>query len=193
MVHLGRRATPHRFGAEILVETARFWWDLGFFSPRHEGRFCINGVTGPDEYTAVVDNKLLHQPYGAREPALRRRDDRRRWRRDSPEPFAELSRRTGLGAEGLTGAAAAERMYLPWDERLRIHPQDDSFLDKERWDFANTPEESDPLLLHYHPLNLYRRQVIKQADTVLRCSCSATSSPPRRRSATSTTTTRSRT
>ena len=58
-------------------------------------------------------------------------------------------------------------MYVPWDERLRIHPQDDSFLDKERWDFAATPEDHYPLLLHYHPLNLYRTQVIKQADTVL--------------------------
>jgi alpha,alpha-trehalose phosphorylase len=58
-------------------------------------------------------------------------------------------------------------MYVPWDERLRIHPQDDSFLDKERWDFAATPADHYPLLLHYHPLNLYRTQVIKQADTVL--------------------------
>ena len=58
-------------------------------------------------------------------------------------------------------------MYLPWDERLRIHPQDDSFLDRERWDFTNTPEDKYPLLLHYHPLILYRRQVIKQADIVL--------------------------
>ena len=55
-------------------------------------------------------------------------------------------------------------MYVPWDERLRIHPQDDSFLDKERWDFAGTPEDHYPLLLHYHPLNLYRAQVIKQAE-----------------------------
>ena len=58
-------------------------------------------------------------------------------------------------------------MYLPVDETLGIHPQDDSFLDKEKWDFAGTPEDKYPLLLHYHPLNLYRHQVIKQADTIL--------------------------
>ena len=79
-----------------------------------------------------------------------------------------LARRTGLDPEEATAwRAAADRMYVPWDERLRINPQDDSFLDKKRWDFAGTPEDHYPLLLHYHPLNLYRAQVIKQADTVL--------------------------
>src|SRR3546814_19189387 len=58
-------------------------------------------------------------------------------------------------------------MYLPYDSLLGVHPQDDDFLSLERWDFAATPEENYPLLLHYHPLNLYRSQVIKQADTVL--------------------------
>lgn len=157
----------HRFGAEILVETARFWWDLGFFSPRHEGRFCINGVTGPDEYTAVVDNNYFTNLM-ARENLRYAADTVGAMQRDHPEAFAALVSRTGLGAEEpAEWRAAADRMYLPWDERLRIHPQDDNFLDKEPWDFANTPEDKYPLLLHYHPLNLYRRQVIKQADTVL--------------------------
>jgi alpha,alpha-trehalose phosphorylase len=58
-------------------------------------------------------------------------------------------------------------MYLPYDETLKINPQDDSFLTKKVWDIANTPEDRFPLLLHYHPLHLYRHQVCKQADTVL--------------------------
>ena len=58
-------------------------------------------------------------------------------------------------------------MYLPYDEELRIHPQDDTFLDLESWDFAGTPPENYPLLLHYHPLVIYRHQVLKQADVVL--------------------------
>lgn len=62
---------------------------------------------------------------------------------------------------------AAEQMYLPYDEAPGIHPQDDSILDKERWDFESTPEDHCPLLLFYHPLNLYRHQVLKQADTLL--------------------------
>ena len=62
---------------------------------------------------------------------------------------------------------AADAMYLPYDSDLRINPQDDSFLDKKLWDLENTPKENFPLLLHYHPLHLYRHQVCKQADTVL--------------------------
>lgn len=162
-----------RFGAEILVETARFWWDLGFFSERKEGRFCINGVTGPDEYTAIVNNNYFTNLM-AREN-LRYAVKTLNWLESAePAAFRELVRRTGLavGQAGEAGEAAdwaraAEAMYLPYDERLRVHPQDDSFLDKELWDFTATPEESYPLLLHYHPLNLYRAQIIKQADTLL--------------------------
>ena len=62
---------------------------------------------------------------------------------------------------------AAESMYVPYDEKLQIIPQDDSFLDREPWDFQNTPSDHYPLLLFYHPLNIYRKQVIKQADVVL--------------------------
>ncbi|MGH9132625.1 MAG: glycosyl hydrolase family 65 protein, partial [Ilumatobacteraceae bacterium] len=62
---------------------------------------------------------------------------------------------------------AADAMFVPYDERLGIHPQDESFLERERWDFDNTPADNYPLLLHYHPLVIYRFQVLKQADVVL--------------------------
>lgn len=157
----------HRYGAEILVETARFWRDLGFFSARRDGRFCINSVTGPDEYNAVVDNNYFTN--------LMAQENLRyaAWVVDDlaarhPEVHRALEARTGLRpGEPKDWADAAERMYLPFDERLGVHPQDDAFLDKEVWDFENTPEDCYPLLLHYHPLNLYRFQVIKQVDTLL--------------------------
>lgn len=156
-----------RFGAEILVETARLWRDLGFFSVRRNGQFCINGVTGPDEYNAVVDNNYFTNLM-ARENLRYAARTLRTLEADDPESFAELVRRISLDSgETADWEEAADRMYLPFDDRLDVHPQDDSFLDKEVWDFANTPEENYPLLLHYHPLNLYRSQVIKQADTVL--------------------------
>jgi len=62
---------------------------------------------------------------------------------------------------------AAEAMYLPYDDELRINPQDDSFLMKKKWDMASIPKDHFPLLLHYHPLHLYRHQICKQADTIL--------------------------
>ena len=156
-----------RYGAEMLVETARLWCDLGFFSARKDGRFCINGVTGPDEYTALVNNNYFTNLM-ARENLRYAASVVRTLEHSDPKVFEELVRRTQLATdEPAEWDKAAERMHLPYDERLKVHPQDDDFLDLERWDFAGTPAESYPLLLHHHPLNLYRSQVIKQADTVL--------------------------
>jgi alpha,alpha-trehalose phosphorylase len=62
---------------------------------------------------------------------------------------------------------AADAMYIGYDEELGIHPQDDSFIAKEPWDFESTPPDRYPLLLHYHPLVIYRFQVLKQADVVM--------------------------
>lgn len=156
-----------RHGAEILFETARLWLDMGHYNPRHGGRFCIHEVTGPDEYTAMVDNNLYtnamaqaHLEYAA---AVAERLGRER-----PDALAALAQRIGLGDEEARGwRQAAEAMYLPYDEPSGIHPQDDSFLDKKPWDFAGTPADHHPLLMHYHPLVLYRHQVCKQADAVL--------------------------
>ena len=155
------------YGAELLVETARLWADLGFYNPRCGGKFCINGVTGPDEYTAIVNNNYFtnfmargNMKYAAkvlRDLAVR-----------NPQAHAQVVRATGL-AEGEIDdwEKAAENIFLPYDEKTGIHAQDDSFMEKNSWDFDRTPDENYPLLLHYHPLNLYRHQVLKQADTLL--------------------------
>jgi trehalose/maltose hydrolase-like predicted phosphorylase len=155
------------YGAEILFETARFWADFGDFIPRKGGKFCINGVTGPDEYTAIVDNNCytnlmakenLHNAYEAAQ-----------WmRQDASDQYRQLADKIGLEEqEPAQWKKAADEMYVPYDEALGIYKQDDSFLDKAPWDFENTPEENYPLLIHYHPLVIYRHQVCKQADFVL--------------------------
>ncbi len=152
-------------GAEMLVETARLWEDLGFYAD--DGQFHIHGVTGPDEYTTVVDDNAytnlmarLNLTYAAQ--AVRRLESQQ------PEAYAALVDETGLQADELAAwERAAAAMHVPFDPRRGIHPQDVRFLDHERWDLEATPPEHFPLLLHYHPLDLYRHQVIKQADIVL--------------------------
>ena len=157
----------HRYGAEMLVETARFWLDLGGFSERDGRQFRINGVTGPDEYAAVVNNNYFTNVM-ARENLRYAASTVRMLQEQHPETLRSLVGRTGVTMDEVADwEEAAALMYLPYDERLGIHPQDDSFLDQEIWDFASTPEDHYPLLLHYHPLNLYRHQVLKQADTIL--------------------------
>ena len=154
-------------GAEILVETARMWSDLGFYAHNGAERFHIHGVTGPDEYTTVVNDNLytnvmarFNLRYAAQTVELLEE-----W---SPDAFTALQHRTGVTAEELVAwRRAADAMYLPYDEELGIHPQEESFLARERWDFDHTPPDKYPLLLHFHPLVIYRHQVLKQADVVL--------------------------
>ena len=154
-------------GIEVLAETARFWLSLGFYNPRRGGRFCINEVTGPDEYTALVDNNTFTNLM-ARSNLAFAADVVDRMRTEGPEALVELAERIGLADdEPAAWRAAAEAMYVHYDAELGVHGQDDSFLDKQPWDFAGTPAEDYPLLLHHHPLDLYRSQVIKQADLVM--------------------------
>ncbi len=171
LVHYVRATNDTEFmaqcGAEILVETARLWAGLGVFSERKGGRFVINGVTGPDEYSALVDNNTFTNLMA--QENLRQAVRVVKWLQDTDaEAHAQLVEHTSLDdAELEMWEKAADLMYIPYDEELRLFLQDDGFLDQERWDFENTPPENYPLLLHYHPLVLYRHQVIKQADVVL--------------------------
>ncbi|MGO2052718.1 HAD-IA family hydrolase [Glutamicibacter sp. 287] len=154
--------------AEILVGTARMWASLGFWRDSGEQRsFHIHGVTGPDEYTAVVNDNtytnvmarfnLRRSAQLLGELAARR-----------PQFYAELAERMGLdSAEISTWQLAAERIHIPYSKAVGIHPQDEHFLNREVWDLEASGPDKRPLLLHYHPLVIYRFQVIKQADTVL--------------------------
>ncbi|NLC70608.1 MAG: glycoside hydrolase family 65 protein [Desulfuromonadaceae bacterium] len=163
----GDRSFLYNEGVEILVETARLWFDLGFYSQRKEGKFCIHGVTGPDEYNTVVDNNT-YTNLMARENLWYAADTVESLRTNNPRLFEALVDKTGLDpAEIDDWCQAANNMYLAFDRKNGIFPQDDQFLDKEEWDFANTPRDKYPLLLHYHPLVIYRHKVIKQADVVL--------------------------
>ncbi len=150
-----------REGTEILLETARLWLDVGCW---YNGSFRINDVTGPDEYTCMVNNNYYTNAcakanlQAACEAACLLRSLGR------ADVLAKLQ---FTPQEEAAFAKAAECMYLPYDAEKGINPQDDSFLQKPVWDIAATPKENFPLLLHYHPLHLYRYQVCKQADTVM--------------------------
>jgi len=156
-----------RDGVDVLIETARMWLSLGYFSERKGGAFCINNVTGPDEYAAVVDNNRFTNMMARQNlwMAVRAVNLVRLFH---TEDYDQMVERTGLDPAELDDwQKAADRMYLAVDEKTGIHPQDDSFLDKAVWDCAATPPDKHPLLLHYHPLTLYRHQVLKQADVVM--------------------------
>ena len=149
----------------MLIETARLWEDLGFYGD--DGRFHIHGVTGPDEYTTVVNdnaytNLMARLNLNFAAAAVRSLQTER------PDGYEALAAEVGLADDEVARwERAAETMYVPFDAERQINPQDESFLDREVWDLENTPPDRFPLLLNYHPLVIYRYQVIKQADVVL--------------------------
>ena len=149
-------------GAEIIFETARLWLETGNF---YQGKFYINDVTGPDEYTCIVNNNYYtnvvaqyHLNWAVKIHNLLQTSGK----------LSKLKRKIRLTNEEIADfQIAAENMYLPYDKKLKINPQDDSFLQKRAWDIQSIPRNKYPLLMHYHPLHLYRHQVCKQADTVM--------------------------
>jgi alpha,alpha-trehalose phosphorylase len=144
-------------GLELVVETARLWLSVGHFD--NSGQFRISGVTGPDEYSAIADNNVYtnlmaqRNLQGALEMVARHGDK---------------ANDLGVTDQELTSwREAAEKMYITFDETLGVHPQSHGFTDHEVWDFAATTEDQYPLLLNFPYFNLYRKQVVKQADLVL--------------------------
>ena len=144
-------------GVELLVEIARLWRSLGYHDVA--GRFRIDGVTGPDEYSAIADNNVYTNLMAAQNL---------RAAADAIERHPELARPLGVDAEEAAGwRDAAKAIFIPYDEALGVHPQAEGFTDHEEWNFDATPPENYPLFLHYPYFDLYRKQVVKQADLVM--------------------------
>lgn len=154
---------------DIAIETARLWHSLGFWRTDTDGeaKFHIHGVTGPDEYTTVVNDNLFTNIM-ARFNLRFAAEVVRRIAEEAPDSYAELVARLNIEPFEVTEwESAAEGMAIPYSKEHGIHPQDSHFLEREVWDLAATPPEQKPLLLHFHPLVIYRFQVLKQADVVL--------------------------
>ena len=145
-----------QMGAEMLVEISRLYYDLGFYDASKNGAFCICGVTGPDEYNALVDNNTYTNLMAA-ETML--------YAAEVAEPLME---QLGVKPEEIRNwRDAAGKIYIPRDEKSALIWQDDAFASRVPWPLDSIPKENFPLLLHYHPLVIYRHQVCKQADLVM--------------------------
>jgi alpha,alpha-trehalose phosphorylase len=153
----GDAAFERREGLELLVETARLWRSLGHHDS--ERRFRIDGVTGPDEYSALADNNVYTNLMAERNLRVAANAVERH-----PEAAVDL----GVDPEEAADwRDAARAILVPYDEALGVHPQAEGFTEHQAWDFARTRDAQYPLFLHFPYFDLYRRQVVKQADLVL--------------------------
>jgi alpha,alpha-trehalose phosphorylase len=144
-------------GVELLVETARLWLSLGHHD--RNGHFRIDGVTGPDEYSAVADNNLYTNLMAQRNLAAAA---------DAATRHRAVAKRLNVGAaEVKAWRNAAEHMFIPYDQALDVHQQASGFTHHQHWDFKRTKPDQYPLFLHFPYFDLYRKQVVKQADLVL--------------------------
>jgi alpha,alpha-trehalose phosphorylase len=153
----GDRDFERDVGLELLVETARMWRSLGHHDAH--GAFRIDGVTGPDEYTAIIDNNVYTNLMAARNLVEAAGAAAR-----NPDQAAQM----GVDEEEMASwRDAAARMMVPYDEEAGVHPQCEGFTQFRHWDFEATRPDQYPLLLHFPYYELYRSQVVKQADLVL--------------------------
>ena len=152
-------------GLEIITETARLWMDVGNYN-YYDGTYRINCVTGPDEYTCMINNNYYTN--SCAKYNLEWACKLLKKLQKEPKEWKSFADRLKIDKdEILQMQKASDSMYLPYDKNSKINPQDDSFLSKPVWDLENEDKKNFPLLLHYHPLHLYRYQVCKQADTVM--------------------------
>jgi alpha,alpha-trehalose phosphorylase len=149
-------AFEREIGLELLVETARLWRSLGHHDAH--GRFRIDGVTGPDEYSAIADNNVYTNLMAQRNL---------RSAADAAERHPRRAEALGVNDEEMgSWRDAANDMFIPFDSNLGVHPQAEGFTEHQLWDFAATSANEYPLLLHFPYFDLYRKQVVKQADLV---------------------------
>ncbi|MBB3083988.1 glycoside hydrolase family 65 protein [Geodermatophilus sabuli] len=142
-------------GLEVLVETARLWMSMG-----HEdaaGGWHLFGMTGPDEYTGVVDDNVFTNLMARRNL---------RWAADACRRHQARARELGVDhTETAAWRSAADAVHVPWDEGLRVHPMNENFTTYREWRFEDKREDY-PVQEHQHYAKFYRRQVLKQADLV---------------------------
>jgi alpha,alpha-trehalose phosphorylase len=144
-------------GVELLVETARLWISVGHHD--RGGLFRIDGVTGPDEYSALADNNLYTNVMAQRNLVAAA---------DAVGRHRNVAKRLKVSAREVKAwRRAADRMFIPYDEELEVHRQASDFTKHQRWDFKGTKPDQYPLFLHFPYFDLYRKQVTKQADIVL--------------------------
>ena len=157
----------YHYGAEILFETAAFMYHLGAYIPENDNHFCINGVCGPDEYAGTVNNNFytnmmlrFHFNFAIEVYEM--------MKQERPDLLQKLKSKIRITEQDIRNwRHASDTMYPCYNERLGIFEQDASFLTKNPVDVSKLPQHVSLLGSETHLLNVWRMQLIKQADVIL--------------------------
>ncbi len=142
-------------GLGVLVETARLWISMG--NTDTDGRWHLFGMTGPDEYTGVVDDNVFTNLMAQRNLRVSAQ---------LCEADAQQAARLGVDADEIARwHETADAVYVPWDEARGVHPANEGFTSYREWRFSQKTDRY-PVQEHSHYAKIYRRQVLKQADLV---------------------------
>ncbi|MDO4322716.1 MAG: glycosyl hydrolase family 65 protein [Lachnospiraceae bacterium] len=155
-------------GAELIIETARIWADVGSFAQCRDGKYCICSVTGPDEYNVLVDNNF-YTNLMAREHLRDAVGTVRYLQQHDMETLLRLEKKLDFELqEAELWEKIVENMYFPYDESRQVYPMDDGFMMRKPWDESRIPPEKRAWLYeNYHPLFIMRYRMSKQADAIL--------------------------
>ncbi len=156
---------------EMVFETARTFYEIGNFT---DDKFHINAVTGPDEYTAIVNDNYYTNAIAKYnfEWAVKLY---KLIETTSKDDLNKLIEKLRIEKEEVTNFQNAfEAMVLLTDDKALIDIQDNSFVQKELWPDESVYDPSEglsddhePLLMNYHPLIIYRHKILKQVEVVL--------------------------
>ncbi len=151
-------------GAEILLETARFWASRA--QSEADGLHHIRGVIGPDEYHETIDDNAFTNMM-ARWTIRRGLEVAALLRLQWPERWATLSHAIALDdAELLRWAGVADTMATGLDPKTGLYEQFAGFFELESIDLAQYAGRSVPMDVVLGRERTQKAQVIKQADVV---------------------------
>lgn len=162
----GDREFLYRYGAEILVETARFLASRVQWSERKQayGFYC---VMGPDEFQMMVNHNAYTNYMGARTLEYAA-DTVGRMRRERPELMTALEAKLSLQpGEPSRWKEIASKMYIPRDPASLLIEQHEGFFDLPHLDIASIPPEQFPLYHTWAYDRIYRNDMIKQPDVLM--------------------------
>lgn len=139
-------------GFEMVYQIGQMFASLVY---KRDEKYHLDMVTGPDEYSALVNDNF----YTNGLLKLHFKNLLNYIEIDGGQNFTIPEQEQQLFAD------IAANIALEFDEQKQIAKQDRDFLNKDKWPYEIIGDK--PLLLKYHPLEIYRHQVSKQADVVL--------------------------